>query len=237
MAFATSLALIQSFCREYALPVPAGLKGTSDAGALQLRELLQTTGDLIWEESNWEQCSQRVIFSGNNTVDLGDIYTLCPQNMAHIVPDTFWNNTLRRRMIGPVSDQNWQQQLSLSSSGPLYYFRIANSRLTTSTAIPSTHSLTLIYKTKNWIKFNGVGKENYTEDNDVSVFSDKLMKAGLRAHWLRAKQMPHKYEFETFMESIRQEAAQNSVRPTLSLDGSTYAATPGIVIPLGNWTK
>lgn len=236
MAFSSSLALVQSFCREYALPIPAGLKGTSDAGSLQLRELLQTTGEEIWDASNWEQCSQRVLFNGNGTVNLGDIYTLCPNNMASIVPDTFWNNTLRRKMIGPVSDQNWQQQLSLSPPGPLYYFRISGSILQTSTAVPATHAMTLIYKSKNWIKFNGVGKQSYSEDNDVSVFSDKLMKKGLRAHWLRAKQMPHKYEFESFMDAVRQEAAQNSVRPVLSMDSSGYQTTPGILIPLGNWT-
>jgi hypothetical protein len=235
--FSSLLKLIQSYCREYALPVPIALQGSSDSGALQLRELMQTTGEAIWEQTNWEQCSRRVVFSAPGGTDLGNIYALCPENMAYIIPQTFWDNTLRRPMYGPVADHNWQNQQALTPPGPLYYFRITNSHIETSAAVPLNHQLSLIYKTKNWVKTAaGAAKQCYTLDDDVSIFSDSLMKAGLRAHWLRVKQMPHAYEFERFQQMCEKEGANNAVRPVLQTDGASYAAQPGLLIPIGNWT-
>ena len=118
--FSSLIKIIQSYCREYGLPVPVGIQGSTDAGSLQLRELLQTTGEYIWEHTTWEQCSRRVVFAAPGGIILGNIHALCPENMSHIVPQTFWNNTLRRPMYGPVADHNWQSQQALTPPGPLY---------------------------------------------------------------------------------------------------------------------
>ena len=236
MAFSSVLSIVQSYCREYAIPVPNVLTGSTDAGALQMRELCQTVGEYIWSATDWQQCSRRVVFAANGLANLGNIYTLCPENMASIVPRTFWNNSLRREMYGPVNDLNWQSQLSLAPPGPLYYFRISNNNLETSAVVPLNHSLSLIYKSFNWVLAGTTPKQFYTLDTDTSVFSDQLVKAGLRAHWLRAKQMPHKYEFERFEMLVLQEASQNTVRPILSTDGESTTHRPGILVPIGNWT-
>jgi hypothetical protein len=235
--FSPLLSLIQSYCREYALPVPSALQGSNDSGAQQLRELMQTTGEYIWEHTNWEQCSRRVVFSAPGTPVVGTLAAICPENYSHIVPNTFWDNSLRRPLCGPVADHNWQSQQALTPPGPLYYFRVANSQIETSSTIPAGHKLSLIYKSKDWVRTSaGVGKQTYSLDDDTSVFSDSLMKAGLRAHWLRAKQMPHAYEFERFQLLVENEGGKNAVRPVLHTDESYSTHRPGLLIPIGNWT-
>lgn len=74
--YSSCLSLIQSFCREYALPSPGSIKGQNDAGAFQLRELLQATGEYAWERGQWEQTLRRVVFSGTGVQSLGAIATL-----------------------------------------------------------------------------------------------------------------------------------------------------------------
>jgi hypothetical protein len=62
------------------------------------------------------------------------------------------------------------------------------------------------------------------------------MKKGLRAYWLRIKQMPHKFEFEVYQDTLAAEASSNTVKPILTLDGGNLQGIPGIIIPTGNWT-
>jgi hypothetical protein len=200
-----------------------------------MRELLQAVGEDIWAQTNWQACSREALWTSLAGADQGALDTLFPEDMAHIIPQTFWDKTARQPMFGPVSDYNWQTEQAYSSASPSYYFRVAGGRLWTQASMPAGHSLSLLYKSKRWITSAGVGKTTFVTDDDTCVFSDALMKKGLRAFWLRVKQMPHRYEFEAYDIAKAQEAASNTVAPIIYLDGTPNAASPGIIIPRGNW--
>lgn len=235
MPNSTVLSLVQSYCREYNLPVPTALQGSSDAGALQLREILQRSGREAWKRANWQKCSRRISWASVAGADQGNLDTLFPENFANLIPNTLWNQTQRRRILGPVADGNWQIQQAVYPTGPLYHFRIAQNRLQISTAMPAGHTLSAIYKTQNWMTSGGVDGARYLTDADLSYFSDDIMLAGLRAYWLRAKQMPHVLEMEEFDNVVRQEASKNTVAPVLYMDAPEPTSFPGIIIPTGNW--
>lgn len=234
MANSTILALVQRFCREYGLPVVTGLQGSSDGGALQMRGLAQAVGDDIWEKTDWQQCSRRATWtsvSGTNQGLLDDLFT---DNFAHIVPETFWNYTNRQPIIGPIVDQNWQSLLSVTGSGPLYSYRISENSLIVDPSMDASQSLTLIYKSRNWITTAASVLTNiFATDEDVPLFSDMLMMAGIRAFWLRRKQMPHTLEMAQYEILKANEASKNIVRPTLSMDGeSGQMGLSGIAVQL-----
>lgn len=236
-ANSTVLALVQSFCREYGLPVPTALQGSTDAGAVQMRELLQTVGEDIWAQTNWQQCSRTATFTSVAGSAQGSIYTICSEALASIIPRTFWDLTSRIPVFGPVSSPNRMTITAYGLTTPSYYFYIENDTLKMQSAMPASHSMSLVYKTRNWILDNAsIPKSVFSTDGDVCVFSDRLMKAGLRAFWLRMKQMPHKFEMEKFEDMKMAEASINTVAPILKLDNAQSMPAAGIVIPLGNWT-
>ena len=230
------LAMIQSFSREYGLPVPTALQGTSDAGALQLREVAQTVGEYIWQHSNWQQCARTTNWVSLAGSDQGDVHVLCDEAMSSIIPRTFWDMTIRQPFEGPLSDLMWQSQTANNPAGPLYSFRVAGGRLLVSSNMPAGHNLSMIYKTRNWILSGGVPTTTFLTDADTCYFPDSLMKRGIKAFWLRTKQMPHALEFQLFEDLLLSEASLNIVRPILRLDGEGIAPQAGILIPLGNWT-
>jgi hypothetical protein len=238
MANSTILALVQSFCREYAQPVPTALQGVTDAGALQMRELVLTVGEDVWGATNWQQCSRTATWTSVAGASQGSILTLCPESMSHIIPQTFWDLTARLPVEGPVGNYKRMQTTAYGLATPLYYFYIENNLLKMQSSMPVNHSMSLIYKSYNWILPHGSGTatKTFANDDDVCVFSDIVMKAGLRAFWLRMKQMPHKFEMEHFEDLKLASAGANTVQPILSVDNEGTMPYAGIVIPLGNWT-
>lgn len=238
MANSTVLALTQSFCRTYALPVPTALQGSADGGAQQLRELLQQVGEELQGASDWQQLMRRVVWLSTNTISQGTLTARFPDNFDHIITETFWDNSARRKIAGPVGDVMWQAAQVLNPAGPMYAFRIAGDLIEILPKMPAGRSLSAIYKSKSWVLDSGGNpKLTYTLDTDTSCFSDKLMKAGLRAFWLRVKQMPHRLEMETFDTLKAAEASQGAAKPILSMDNEGASSFAGITIPIGSWTK
>lgn len=242
MAYSTCLALVQSFCREYALPVPTALQGSSDDGALQMRELLHTVGEELWAQTNWQQCVRRIAWVSVAGSDQGKLATLFPLGFDKILPQTFWNLTAKQPYAGPLSPQLAQSNAAYGLATPQYYYYTRNQNLRVQDSQAAGDSLSLIYKTRYWVITTGAAPgdspnaETFTTDNDTCVWPDALMKRGLRAYWLRIKQMPHRMEMDQFDDLRMAEGSANTVQPILSLDGASYAPRAGIVIPLGNWT-
>jgi hypothetical protein len=236
MANSTVLQLVQSFAREYALPQPGSIQGSLDAGALQLRELLIAVGEHIWSVTNWQECSIRASWTSVAGELQGTLSTLFPLQFAHIVPQTFWDITARIPFKGPVNDALWQNQIAVLSATPFYRFKIYANQLHVTPTMPAGHTLSLFYKTRSWITDGTTSKTSFTTDADSSVFSDRLMKLGLKAFWLRAKQMPHRFEMEMFEDAVLQEGSINTVRPILHLDAPETPSF-GIAIPLGGWAR
>lgn len=234
MANSTVLQLIQSFCREYGRPVPNGIQGSSDAGALQMRELLQTVGEEVRNSTNWTQCSRRAVWNSVAGEDQGALDTLFPEDFDGIVPQTFWDATQRVPMQGPVADVNWQGQKIRSPGSPIYSYKVYNGHLLVTFTMPVNHSLTLFYKSRRWINSGTSQLTTFATDNDTCMFSDTTMKKGLRAYWLRMKQMPHQFEMQQFEDAYLAEGSGNNVKPILSMDGENASYGYGITIPLWN---
>jgi len=236
MANQTVLQLAQRFCREYGLAVPTALQGSTDAGALQFRAVLQMVGDNIRGKTNWQQCSRRVEWPSVLGTDQGDIGSLFPDNFSHVVTDTMWDVTQRLPLIGPLTDPEWQTALGLASSRPSYSFRFAGGRLEVNPSMPADHTLSAIYMSRSWITSGASSVTTYLTDDDTSYFSDELMLAGLRAFWLRIKQMPHKLELDMYEEMKANEAGRNTVQRVLYQDAGGNMQRAGVLIPIGNWT-
>lgn len=237
---ATILEIAQNFCRLYNLPVPAYLEGSTDAGVIQLRQMILDLGQEIRDSSKWEVCSRRSVWTSIQGEDQGALTTLFPEALDYILPQTFWDNTLRRPVYGPVSDYAWQQIKSMVPQTPLYQFRTMGGRLLIYGPMPAGHELSLIYKTKNWVRVAASDPAEYTNtdiaDADEPVFDEKLFRHGFEYIWRRIKGMKYETEYQLFMSLVQATASKDSVKPVISMDGASQPnLQPGIWVPAGNW--
>ncbi len=242
MANSTCLALVQGFCRQYGLPVPTALQGVTDAGALQMRELLNSVGEDVREQTNWQQCARRASWASAAGADQGTLATLFPYAFDKIIPRTFWNETVKQPYAGPISHEGTQINTAYGLATPSYYFSVSNGHLYTQATQVAADTLSLWYNSLNWVATTGATSANpanaqfFALDDDTCIWPDALMKKGLRAYWLRLKQMPHKLEMEQFEDALINLGSVNTVAPILRMDNGGSYPRAGVVIPLGNWT-
>lgn len=227
------LQIVQAFCREYALPVPSAILGTSDAGGLQMLGILQLVGDYILGITNWEQTAVYAAWPSVAGSYQGALATLFPLGFTQIIPTTLWDLTDKRPLRGPLTIPQWQtDSASTQNSFPPFTFSVYGGRLYTSPTTPAGHTFACYYKSSRWILSNGAPVANWAADSDTCLFSDALMKAGLRAFWLRVKQMPHRFEMELFEDLALKEASLRAFLPPVDI--AAGAAPSGIAISLWN---
>lgn len=236
---ASFLEIAQGFCAEYNLHIPDYLKGSDDAGVKQIRQLMNSVGEEIWAKTNWRDCVIRVEWTSVAGDDQGSLAELCPTNLDHVIPRTFWDNTLRRPIYGPVSDMGWQQLKAYVPGSPLYQYTIREGRILFNPSMVEGHTLTLMYKTKNWFAIAGTdpvqGGFVIDEDDDVPYFTKQTMTLGLKAKWREVKGMDFRQARTDFLDSMEAEASRMSVQPIIHMDDPEQTIRPGIWVPYGNW--
>lgn len=236
----TLLQIVTRFCEETGQTVPSSVVGNTDLGVLQLKRLLEVVGEHIVQKGDWQRLRRRITWTSVAGEDQGLITSITGiSSPGVIIPNTFWDNTLRRPIFGPVSDQNWQALKAFVPSNPLYQFRIENGKILINGDMPVGHTLTFIYQTKAWIETaasSGLYIEAFANDSNVPVFSDQLMTLGLRAFWLRAKQLPFDAEMQMFSSALMDEGTRDKVKPVIDMsDGNRQMIRPGVFVPAGNW--
>lgn len=232
----TVLRLIQDFCEEKSLPVPAAVMGSQEKSIRQLRALLQAViNDLA--EFRWQQQRILTTWASNGLENQGVLTTLFGAGYSGLVSGTLWDVTTKLRIHGPLTEQEWQAQETLGVNAPPYQAWISQNQLYISPAIPATDSLSAVYIT-NYLVTDVLGltpKPRFTADDDSIILPDNVVLRGLKYKWKEAKgEAGWEDDYNTFTGLVAKNLARDSA-PKLALDNSTPAIGPGIIIPAGNW--
>lgn len=235
---ATVLALVQSWCRLNGQTVPSALVGSTDAGVLQLLELVNKTGKDIRRRTSWEKTTKRVTWTSTGVEDQGTIVSRCPDGYEYIIPETFWNTTTRIPLTGPLSDKDWQMIKSMVPATPLYQFRIQEGNILVAGPVPATDTLSLMYKTFFWLS-TAVNLDptlaDIAADTNVPIFPDELMLLGLDVFWREMKQLDAKSQRTQYEFACTDLGGVDGVKPVIDMAGGRPTVRPGIYVPYGSW--
>lgn len=228
------LQIATQFCQETGLPVPAGLVGSQDGHATQLRALLIATANEL-TEYRWGEQKKRVTWTSTAGTDQGDVLTVFGPDYRELSPGTFWDETLRRPIFGPPGDVSWELYQALVNPGPLYTYNILQNRVLINPAMPAGHTLAATY----WSSFYVIdASDNYiaapNDDSDRFVFPDQVMLLGLAWKWKKVKGEDWEADRTLWMDSIARNIPKNT-QPVKFLDQDKIRGIPGIVIPAGSW--
>lgn len=228
----TLLQIVQQFCNENGLPAPAAVVGAADSHSIKL---LAQVRKVLRELLRYRFPAQNVRVAWTTTVageDQGNWRDLVGDDMQSLSGDTFWDETTRLPIKGPLSPVEWQQLKALPAAGACYRFTIKADRILIHPAMPAGRNLAISYYTgKQVYSSTGELKSAVAADTDTFFYSDAIMIDGMSWCWRKAVGEEWESEYELWLGNVAAEAARDGGK-TLSLSPGGQGLRPGIVIPL-----
>lgn len=97
--------VIQNVADEAGYTVESNIFSSNETTTKQLLAIAQRINRDIFEAYPWPKCYA----SGSITLVAGQATYALPAAFSHYQYDTFWNQSTRWRIIGPISEQDWAQ--------------------------------------------------------------------------------------------------------------------------------
>ncbi len=121
-----------------------------------------------------------------------------PSGYDRLMDRTQWDKSKHWEMLGPETAQQWEWLISgYISTGPRIRWRIFDGYFQIWPFTASSEVLGYEFLSHNWARSTlGVPKANMTVDTDTCIFPDRLMVAGLKSRYFKAKGFPDPYEAE-----------------------------------------
>lgn len=232
----TVLTIIQSVADRIGIPRPSAVVSSSDQQVRQLFALLNEGGVELSKRADWQVLTTEWTFL---TVAADEqTNTPIPTDLDRFLADSFYDRTLSRKLIGPITPQEWQAVKARPQFSRVYLaFRERDNTVLITPPPPADHLIAYEYISKNWAKSSAnVGKEMFTSDDDTSYLSEELLKLDLRWRWKQAKGLEYGEDMDTFERALQREAGNDGAARMLSIGGTDQAIYPlGINLPEGGF--
>lgn len=160
-----------------------------------------------------------------------------PDDFDRFVPDSFFNRTQKRQIVGPVSPQDWQR---IQSNGPtsniVIGFRQRDGSFLLTPAPAAGETIAFEYISTKWARSADLAtaKTRWDVDTDTSYFNEWLITLDIVWRWRKTKGLPYAEDHDTW-KSYRDTLLGNDGGPgeINAAPGSEYAM--GVTIPEGSW--
>jgi hypothetical protein len=183
------LSLCQDAAVQLSLPRPTAIVGSSDLTALLLLRLAQEEGEALAARYPWEILQTEVTFT---TLAAETQTGVVPADFDRVIPDTIWNRTTRRRVVGPLSADEWAESKAKLRVYVNPTFRIRGGSFLMTPTPPAGETVAFEYVSKNFCRSSGgTAQAAWALDTDVGRLSESLMKLGLVWRFRAAKGLPY----------------------------------------------
>jgi hypothetical protein len=234
------LQICQVVCYECNIPAPSAIVASTDPSVLQLRYLYLAVGEELVSRRCWSFLKKTHSF----TTSSGDGAYALPSDFYSSILDTQWDRTDRWRMRGEFSDSAWNERLYgyayVNNITAFRIFGLPSSDQFQVNPTPGTTTLTLSfdYISNAWVRSNSDTYSNaVAADTDSSVFSDRLMKLGLKMKFFESKGWEYSKILNDYEAQINVEAGRFFKSNRISSEGRLLAYSglnPNI--PDGSWS-
>ena len=196
------LQIVQSVCKQLALPQPSGAFSENDDMVEQIVILTQEAGDDLMRDHDWSTLTVVRSFTATND----QVQNEPPS--ASVAFDRFaqnsgvWDLNNKRKLSGPKTPLEWQRVLIDNLNGVDKAWTLIGGSLNIFPVPESTDSFTYTYITKNWIRLDGRSQVDdvsaWTDDSNTPLMPDRLIKLSTIWRWKQAKGLDYAEDMATF---------------------------------------
>ena len=154
-----------------------------------------------------------------------------PADFDHFIPDTFFNRTTTRQLIGPITVQEWQAIQAQPALSQVYLaFRERGGKFLVTPSPPAGQVIAFEYLSKNWVQpaapTSGANAgvlpaptPTWSADTDTALLNEHLIKLGVRWRFLKSKGLDYGEDFTTYQRQVEIAIARDGTARKLNLGG------------------
>lgn len=232
----TMLSIIQDVADRVGIPRPTTVVGSTDQQVRQLYALLNEEGSELSKRGDWQSLTSEWTFTTNAaTIQTGDPI---PPDLDRFIADSFFNRTQVRKLIGPITPQEFQRIQAQPVYTRVYLsFRERDGQILISPPPPEGNLIAYEYISNLWARSgSGTPKESFTADDDTSYLPENILKMGLRWRWKHAKGLDYAEDMATYERAADKALGNDGGARALDLTGTDIPyALWGANIPEGNF--
>lgn len=211
----TLLSVVSGACERLGLTRPAAVATTNDQTISQILGLAQEEGKDLVKRHTWQALQAEHTFP---TVNGTESYAL-PSDFDAVIKDTVFNRTRRRRMVGDLTPDQWQQTKSSLVTMVNPAFRIRGSLFLISPTPNSIETVAYEYLSKNWVlSASLVGRDFWAADTDTSVLDEEVMTLGIKWRWKKAKGLDYAEDFNSYENRVAKAILDDGARVRIQTD-------------------
>lgn len=147
--------------------------------------------------------------------------TPIPTDMRKLIPNSFFNRTTVRQMVGPVTPQQWQLFQARPAAAYIYLaFRERLGDFLITPIPPAGETIAYEYITKNWAMSSaGQGKPAFTSDDDTSFLDEELITLGIKWRFKQAKGLDYGEDMRTYELAVASALGEDGGSTFLNIGG------------------
>lgn len=196
--------------------------------------LAQDTAESLMRRHFWPDLRREHTFTATTAATLQASGK--PSDFDRIVPETMWNRTTDRQILGPVTPVQWQRLEGYEVQPTIdQVWMLRYDGLHIWPAPTAADTVAFEYMINTPVNSSGGSPlTNFAADTDVFVLPEKLLVAELRWRWLHTKGLPYAEEMKE--AELRIESEINAMRSSASVHIAVADLDlPEGRIPDGSW--
>lgn len=229
------LTIIREVCDLLALPRPATVINSNDLQVKQLFALAVEEARELAKSFGWQTLKRECTFT---TVDDPEQVSAVPDDLGRFIPNSFFNRTTRRPVVGPVTPQVWQNiQANPALNRVILGYRQRDRAFLITPTPPADQTIAYEYVSTEWaISSDGLTtRTKWAADTDLTYLDAELIILGLRWRWRKTKGLPYAEDFDTYTAQKEQLQARDGGSTSISLTNVPVFALGRPMIPEGGF--
>jgi hypothetical protein len=229
------LTIIQDVADLIGISRPAAVVTSTDQQVRQLFALAKMEARELSEGFDWEALTREHSFITSAQAE--QVNNPVPNDLRKFVPDTFFNRTTQRRLVGPITSQQWQILQARPVDARVYLaFRKRDGRFLITPDPPAGETIAYEYVSAFYAKSSaGAAKAAFTSDDDGTYLDEDLVKYGMIWRWKQAKGLPYAEDMETYERAIQAAKGEDGGAMALGMFSGPEDAIMRVNLPEGGF--
>lgn len=195
---ANLLSIVQDVADRVGLVRPNLVVGSADHQVRQLLALANQEGRELARRYAW----QSITFERTFTTVAQEVQTgAMPADFDRFVPDTMFNRSRTRQIVGPMTPQEWAEYKGSASTVVFDAFRVRGSALLYAPVPGAGETVAYEYVSKNWCASSEdetPDQAAWVADDDVTFLDDEAMTQGLVWRFQRSRGLDYAETFQQY---------------------------------------